>query len=772
MISIRKKILAALAVALSAVSCTQVLEPAGESEPSVGSPEPVFTITATIGDRGTKVSYEEELNGETSKYDLYPSWEVGDRVVGFDDSDGTYGFEVSEISGDGKATLVLLTAGTGAGSVVSAPADGTNLHLIYAPGKTPSDIDGRSLSVSIASQSKNVVPALMMAEGTVADGELSIAFHNKTVIIALKNPAMASKGHKYSSIALSSPGDLNTEVLFSLDSDGSIKAEYGTPGTITKEVSFTSDSSTGKGPEITYIVACPVETPSNLLFTVPETGERFGKSGRTMAGGRYYYMTPTFAAVPDYLCFTAREDNVSIKLQKNSNVACDKLEYSTDGVFWEDLDVSAMSSGEYRTLATLSKASERLYVRAKEARTAGQTSDAYIRFASTGGFDVSGNVTYLIDPTGSSTTLSQGCEFSHLFMDCTALVDASGLSLPATTLSKGCYYGLFRRCTGLSAAPALRARATADWCYSYMFYGCSNISRIECMASSLDGVNKLYCWAEGVASSGVFICAAGVDWPVGRSGIPLEWAKNTVLPEPFSVSATKQVYFSGGNLRATYTDSGYTWGFAPAQYEIVGGRIMNSDGEDTSKALTGNNTIDSQTEGAVVDLFGWSTDEEGSNWGIRTSTENADYSGSFKDWGTVVPPYNWRTLSSSEWSYLVGGRGSSDKFVRSGVSVAGIGNCFVIAPDGNETSISASYSEYEWAEAEKAGFLCLPAACYRYGNYLYADNFLSENGNYWSSTKYSVGSSNRAWCFKFPSMNFLGCDKGLSVRLVIDADQR
>ena len=102
------------------------------------------------------------------------------------------------------------------------------------------------------------------------------------------------------------------------------------------------------------------------------------------------------------------------------------------------------------------------------------------------------------------------------------------------------------------------------------------------------------------------------------------------LPGAFSVSATKKVYFSQGNLQ--YQASTKTWRFASAQYTRVG--------------ASGNNKI-SATYTGWIDWFAWGT---GSN-PISTSSSS---SSSFTDWG-VNKIFNggnqanlWRTLTKDE----------------------------------------------------------------------------------------------------------------------------
>lgn len=264
-------------------SCQKELT--GGQEPAGNKP---FTITASITDSGTKVSYAED----GSTHALTPSWQVGDVIIGFDGNGGTYGYSVTEVNTETKkATLEIIASGDNVGSITENPANGTKMYMFYAPGKKPTDIGTKSLTVSLASQGKDVVPALMMASATVADNSLSLEFENKTAIIGVKSPTMATASKQYTSLALSGSVGLNTAVKFDLNGE-TLQASYQTAGTITKTLDFTSDASTKQGPDVIYIVACPAAA-QDLTFTFNENEEYFKVTGATMEPGNYYYMTPT-----------------------------------------------------------------------------------------------------------------------------------------------------------------------------------------------------------------------------------------------------------------------------------------------------------------------------------------------------------------------------------------------------------------------------------------------------------------------------------------------
>ena len=197
------------------------------------------------------------------------------------------------------------------------------------------------------------------------------------------------------------------------------------------------------------------------------------------------------------------------------------------------------------------------------------------------------------------------------------------------------------------------------------------------------------------------------------------------LAGKFSVSDTQKVHFSRGNLQATYMGRStppwwggrYTWGFADNQYDYIGD-------------APGNICIDKPSKGEVVDLFGWSTTS--THFGISASKVRTDYSGDFVDWGVNFDKKGtWRTLSSSEWDYLLKKRANASSLCKYGVEVCGKPNCLVIAPDDFTETIADSYDMSSWFIAEYSGLVCLPAAGERWGSRV---SSMTSKGSYWTST--------------------------------------
>ena len=251
----------------------------------------------------------------------------------------------------------------------------------------------------------------------------------------------------------------------------------------------------------------------------------------------------------------------------------------------------------------------------------------------------------------------------------------------------------------------------------------------------------------------------------------------------FSVSADKQVTFSKGNLQ--YTQSTDTWSFASTQYECLG--TDNVTGGSVSSDPTYGDSKSGDALADKVDLFGWST--SANNFGVSTSTDNADYSGSFLDWGThqigADAPNTWRTLTRDEWYYLRYNRANANDLV--GVAQVNGVNGLIFLPDtwvcpegitfksGFHSSYSygvdyyAAYQTFtadQWSKLEAAGAVFLPASGNRDGSDVYN---VQSYGYYWSATEYD---SYYAYCLFFYSyaadLSYFDRNYGLSVRLVKD----
>ncbi len=241
----------------------------------------------------------------------------------------------------------------------------------------------------------------------------------------------------------------------------------------------------------------------------------------------------------------------------------------------------------------------------------------------------------------------------------------------------------------------------------------------------------------------------------------------------FSVSETKQVRFSRGNLQ--YTQSTQTWSFAKHQYDMIGEANIN-DGALADK----------------IDLFAWSGNTGSAPWGISSSSDNIDYSGGFVDWGkNIDDKKTWYTLTYYEWSYLLYHRTNAKdligvarinlnadgtEYVNGLILLPDVWTCptgVTFKPGFSDTRSIQAYADYqifslfEWQKLETVGAVFLPASGNRDGSDAHE---VQDRGYYWSA---SYNGSDRANCLHFSSygMSMYGDDErsvGRAVRLVQD----
>ena len=235
----------------------------------------------------------------------------------------------------------------------------------------------------------------------------------------------------------------------------------------------------------------------------------------------------------------------------------------------------------------------------------------------------------------------------------------------------------------------------------------------------------------------------------------------------FSISDTKKVAFSPGNLQ--YNPKNDKWRFAEKQTDYIG---------------ADNKYIAADYDG-WLDLFGWSTGA--TNFGVSTSEDNNDYSGSFVDWGTNQigedAPNTWRTLTKDEWYYLRYSRPNASTLI--GVAqVDGVNGLFLLpdnweCPSGITFKIgfASNYSEDyfalhqtftadEWMLMEAAGAIFLPIAGVRYGTSVYDVQYYVR---YWSATEFDSDEAYYLFIYSDEAgMSYDNRYEGSPVRLVQD----
>ena len=271
---------------------------------------------------------------------------------------------------------------------------------------------------------------------------------------------------------------------------------------------------------------------------------------------------------------------------------------------------------------------------------------------------------------------------------------------------------------------------------------------------------------------------AALERKLGNGGMGDVEIIDGAIQAEFSVSDTKKVYFSQGNLQ--YKASTNTWRFAEPQYYFVGDDNANI----------------SETYEGWIDLFGWGTSGYNDRYPYMTSTTVTDYgdgtndiAGTNYDWGVYNSISNggnqvglWRTLTINEWYYLIYSRkNASSKYGLATVkNVKGL----ILLPDdwtlppgvkfksgtGTGRFEQNTYFPDDWAKMESNGAVFLPAAGLRSRTNVNID--LNGNSQYWSG---SADYGNNAHCLNSSSSNVrtdlsMGRDNGLPVRLVQDVE--
>ena len=163
---------------------------------------------------------------------------------------------------------------------------------------------------------------------------------------------------------------------------------------------------------------------------------------------------------------SANPFSISAKLNWDS-----KLEY-TNGSGWQTWDGGEITSGE-------NGSDHCIYLRGigNSKITGVDSTVAKWNIIGTN-IACNGDIDFLLDyssvKNGNRPAMADYC-YSYMFYGCTSLTSAP--SLPATTLASSCYSGMFYGCTSLTAAPSsLPATTLVDSCYSYMFYGCTSLT--------------------------------------------------------------------------------------------------------------------------------------------------------------------------------------------------------------------------------------------------------------------------------------------------------
>ncbi|MBQ6729826.1 MAG: hypothetical protein IJQ83_06810 [Bacteroidales bacterium] len=272
-----------------------------------------------------------------------------------------------------------------------------------------------------------------------------------------------------------------------------------------------------------------------------------------------------------------------------------------------------------------------------------------------------------------------------------------------------------------------------------------------------------------------------------RTEVAQTW-QNGILPGVFSVSETHQVQFSQGNLQ--YQGATGTWRFAANQWEYLDTSTgQNSNAQDVDRDLFGWGTSGWDNGNVYYQpydcdyLTDWNAGDFGYGYGPTDGTNynfglTGDYANA--DWGVYNAilnggnqPNQWRTLTSSEWNYLLNTRTTTSGIRYAKAQVYGVNGLVLVPDDWNGSVYTLNYTnrtdapfstnviaDADWATMENNGVVFLPTAGYRQGTTV---SNIGSSGHYWSS--------NSANCLYFnnnggPFTSGYSRYTGRSVRLV------
>ena len=234
----------------------------------------------------------------------------------------------------------------------------------------------------------------------------------------------------------------------------------------------------------------------------------------------------------------------------------------------------------------------------------------------------------------------------------------------------------------------------------------------------------------------------------------------------FSVSNSKQVYFSQGNLQYIGSSSKPYWKFAENQWDYLGTSTgQNSSYQDVDRDLFGWGTSGWNNGNVYFQPYDYEYFGSGWNIGLGYGPTDGSYycynlTGIYADadWGVYNPisnggnqPNQWRTLTNEEWLYVFYFRSTVSGIRYAKAQVNNV-NGVILLPDDWDVTYFTLYNtdlEYasfnsniinntQWNVMEQHGAVFLPAAGYRDGTSV---NDVCSHGCYWSTSYYTSSHS-------------------------------
>ncbi len=209
---------------------------------------------------------------------------------------------------------------------------------------------------------------------------------------------------------------------------------------------------------------CPINVPCASVSAYKTALNWSTHASRIQCEGPVDYQTKYFTVVLD------ESGTITYSASSTANI----VQYSTDnGSTWTSL--------QSRTSTPTISGGKKVFFKATGLTV--NTTNGIGRFSATTSFSVEGNPMSLVsgDSFANADTIPNNNQFRRLFYNITGLTNAENLVLPATTLTNGCYYGMFYGCSKLIKGPRkmeIPATMSQSGC-TQMFYNCSSMT--ECL---------------------------------------------------------------------------------------------------------------------------------------------------------------------------------------------------------------------------------------------------------------------------------------------------
>ena len=439
--------IAAMALMISACSSSDMEETVQQpNNKAEGIP---FTATIRVGESATTRALTED--GST----IVPSWAEGDKVALIHGSINDE-MTVSSVS-DGVATIT--------GNITGSSADGDAVTIIYP-------------SSAVDATTKDIKADLL----TNQDGTLATIAKNYDVRKGTGTLNVGTTASLRGNVSLENQYAI---VKFSLsDGTNAINATQFQVRDVADNVVVAVTPAAGSAS--TFYAAIPPATTGAFRFkaTTATNSYCYTKYGATVTAGKYYQSSLKLALVDMLhtpLTLEATEDGTTVTITDASNV---EYSYTVNGGTAVTTSTNAtitLQAGDIVQFNSTNPALGKNYDSSRpnffNALSIKVDKKSYVY----------GNVMSMVNDAGDFATDVTLADYAMPELFCSypasnhiAFLADKPLMLPATTISKYCYDGMFSYCKDLTVLPSgfLPAKVMKEGCYEFMFDQCKGLKSL------------------------------------------------------------------------------------------------------------------------------------------------------------------------------------------------------------------------------------------------------------------------------------------------------